>query len=884
MIISQINHRIGSRIYYYRKMTEKPPATKEPIRPKVDACKAKAKAKQRNDLPPMNSGVLPGVTGDPATSSKAAQPGLAVTPAGRVAPPPASKEHTAASLLAKSKYQLSETAQDTLPASLLGRLSEPGRESSQGSGATQSQATQGPTNSTQPPKQGAVATTTVTAKNQTSKTAKNGSTGKTSASRTNSVEKDASSSKKEAASAAVEKTPQKDQKTVSEQNKNAAEKPETKEAGEKPNSQTHAVDSKKNGQTSQENTAGNMKTEMKDNETETKKNKAEVSCSATSSSQRPRSSSQLSNEPTSSQGPKTPAANKTPGGAATPKSAKPATPGFGKASPAASAIQAAKEGESDSEELKVPELTSPASLMGGSPQQSKKGGVNGAENESNPAGSSTSHGKTSGKAPGGNLKNDKPGKIQEEGGKGADPILSTTNEIDAEKEAVRQARARLAAQERQLKKEAEASKKPAGQKRGRKKRDLSAENQEIENLTMKFRQQLIQERQQKQNSQTNRDEKSKKTEAPGRQSKTESTKTPTPPDDLPSDDNSDESSDETDLPELHQSNQDKLPSKKPPPASMPGDSKNRKRKGTSGEESQKDPCRRVAGEGKDPEQEQCTAAELKEIEQEKNNNSTKPADFSILGHSPKTDLGYLKYMWQPVRIYIKELPHGKDKDINCLITRAITRNILAVVHDKELYLIYGRAVSTTTGELCPTSETVEWFTKAALPKLRLDLINETTRNAARNLELASHASRAGRTVNQENVELHWQNMLPGDPEEDADDIRLAALYAVVSCLASRCSPKVLERKIHLANLRTKNNAWRKKLDKAEIEIIDEDQAGDKFRKHPAISTHQLTATCDSLAVQAHQVTALDNLAGDNHLSDFDKVLAELSMKKIAKSL
>lgn len=206
------------------------------------------------------------------------------------------------------------------------------------------------------------------------------------------------------------------------------------------------------------------------------------------------------------------------------------------------------------------------------------------------------------------------------------------------------------------------------------------------------------------------------------------------------------------------------------------------------------------------------------------------------------------------------------------------------MHGLELYLGDRQTASATLEDICPSKEAEEWFQIAALPKLKVDLINEATKNAARNLSLACDIARFGKNVNQAMVEKHWWHMLPGNQEDDLDDAKLCALYAVSSCLASGCAPKILERRIFLTSLRTEDSSWKMGRAKSEIEIIDEDKTSDRCHKHPFISAQQLAATCDSLAIQARQITTLDNLAGASRLTEFDKILPDIATRKIVRSL
>lgn len=139
----------------------------------------------------------------------------------------------------------------------------------------------------------------------------------------------------------------------------------------------------------------------------------------------------------------------------------------------------------------------------------------------------------------------------------------------------------------------------------------------------------------------------------------------------------------------------------------------------------------------------------KETAEELNKSSLNEGHFHISAKSPLTDLVYLHRKNQSISTYIKCLKHGPTgKGINSLICRALTRELLSIVHQKELYLGQGLSANLDTVDLLRNLRSKDWFETAAIPILRRDLITPITSAMAENLNLACAASRFGHTINQ----------------------------------------------------------------------------------------------------------------------------------------
>lgn len=271
-----------------------------------------------------------------------------------------------------------------------------------------------------------------------------------------------------------------------------------------------------------------------------------------------------------------------------------------------------------------------------------------------------------------------------------------------------------------------------------------------------------------------------------------------------------------------------------------------------------------------------------DITYELSRGSMSRIDTSIVAKGPLTDIVWLYTQNESLRLHMLKLPMGNDKTLNPLITRAGSREILSIVHDMELYAGDGFTVNADIRELRKTKDTEDWFVNAALPMMRSAMINATTRQAAYNLKIAADACRFGRVwIDQKKIDKFWQDMVPDPSTESLNTESAYAMYAVLSCLASGCSPRVMGRKIFLSKIK-KDKEWKSIADKWDVKVVDEDSASD-YKQHPLIPTSALKTICDSMAAKTKKVTKLDNIAGIP-LQDHSKLVIEMAVKKIINTM
>lgn len=270
------------------------------------------------------------------------------------------------------------------------------------------------------------------------------------------------------------------------------------------------------------------------------------------------------------------------------------------------------------------------------------------------------------------------------------------------------------------------------------------------------------------------------------------------------------------------------------------------------------------------------------LEEMRDGGATTKSLALIVAKGPLTDLVWLFTQNESIRLYVLKIQLGNEKLIHSLITRAYSREIICLVHDMELYLGMGYSVNTCITDVCKTPETRDWFENAALPMMRQTMITPQTKQAAYNLKLAADANRFGHQwMEQGQIDNFWQEIVPDPSQENMSAASSHVMYAVISCLATGCSPRMMGRKIYLNKLK-KDKEWKSAADKWDVKVMEEDSSS-AYRQHPYISESQLKTICDSMAAKVKKVTKLDNIAG-MQLQDHAKLVIEMSIKKIINTL